>query len=290
MLALVIADTVLVVLLGLLVAGLLRSHADILRALRDLGASVGDPATRPARKGSQAGPGADGSGAPFGSPVPFRRSSDGTLQMGPPLPTGRTGQASYDLRGESPEGGAIAIAVGDVDHVTLLAFLSSGCTSCGQFWAALGASEPEATGLPAGVRPVIVTKGADQDRPDLVAGLRGSSVPVVMSTDAWGDYEVPGSPFFVLVNGARGQRIGEGTAASFHQVVALVRAALEETATTADSRRPVREPVTSDRDDVRSVDEELQAAGILPGDASLHPLTMAHVIGGANGDGESESR
>ena len=44
MLALVLLLTFVVLLMGILVAGLLRSHADILKALHDLGAGVGDPA------------------------------------------------------------------------------------------------------------------------------------------------------------------------------------------------------------------------------------------------------
>ena len=43
MVALVIVSTFVVLVLGILVAGLLRSHADILRALHELGAGVGDP-------------------------------------------------------------------------------------------------------------------------------------------------------------------------------------------------------------------------------------------------------
>ena len=48
---------------------------------------------------------------------------------------------------------------------------------------------------------------------------------VIMSTEAWGDYEVPGSPFFVLVDGASARRIGEGVANHFSQVTELVRRA-----------------------------------------------------------------
>ncbi len=44
MIALVVVSTFLVLLLGVLVAGLLRSHADILRSLHELGVGVGDPA------------------------------------------------------------------------------------------------------------------------------------------------------------------------------------------------------------------------------------------------------
>ena len=45
MVALVVVSTFVVLLLGVLVAGLLRSHADILRSLHELGVGVGDPAT-----------------------------------------------------------------------------------------------------------------------------------------------------------------------------------------------------------------------------------------------------
>ncbi len=47
MLALVIVSTFVVLLLGILVAGLLRSHADILRSLHELGVGVGDPTGSP---------------------------------------------------------------------------------------------------------------------------------------------------------------------------------------------------------------------------------------------------
>ena len=45
MVALVVVVTFVVLLLGVLVAGLLRSHADILRSLHELGVGVGDPAS-----------------------------------------------------------------------------------------------------------------------------------------------------------------------------------------------------------------------------------------------------
>ena len=46
MIALVVVSMFVVLLLGILVAGLLRSHADILRSLHELGVGVGDPARR----------------------------------------------------------------------------------------------------------------------------------------------------------------------------------------------------------------------------------------------------
>ena len=60
MIALVIVSTFVVLVLGILVAGLLRSHADILRSLHELGAGVGDPrrtaAVRPPSPTRHAGP------------------------------------------------------------------------------------------------------------------------------------------------------------------------------------------------------------------------------------------
>ncbi len=42
-----------------------------------------------------------------------------------------------------------------------------------------------------------------------------------MSTQAWEDYGMPGSPYFVLVDGAAGRVAGEGSATSWQQVVRL---------------------------------------------------------------------
>ena len=47
MVALAVVLSVVVLLLAVLVAGLLRSHADILKALHDLGVGVGEPGVAP---------------------------------------------------------------------------------------------------------------------------------------------------------------------------------------------------------------------------------------------------
>ncbi len=57
-----------------------------------------------------------------------------------------------------------------------------------------------------------------------------------MSSDAWNDYEVPGSPFFVLVDGRAGRRIGEGVAQHFAQIADLVRRARARDRETAPAR------------------------------------------------------
>jgi hypothetical protein len=260
-LVLVIMDTVVVVLLAGLVAGLLRSHADILRALHSLGAGVGDPADPDVQARSSA----------VASPV----GTDGPVHIGPPLPAERSSWSAHDIEGTDPQGDAVALVVTESRHLTLLAFLSSGCTSCAGFWAALGA--PDRGGLPDDVRTVVVTKGAELEIPAEVRRRAGSGTTVVMSSAAWDDYEVPGSPFFVLVDGRRGRRVGEGVARQFSQVVDLVGRARAD----AQSPAPVVTGVGLDGKAREAMnDGELIAAGIHPGHASLYPEHLDDVFSG----------
>jgi hypothetical protein len=248
-LALVIIESAVLVLVVMLVAGLLRSHADILRALHELGVGVGDPAARPAPD-------------PGSAPVP--------VHMGPPLPPERNSSSAPDLAGVTPDGDAVVVAVSGVAHQTLIAFLSSGCTSCAGFWDAL--QDPPAAGLPRGVRVVAVTRGPEGEIPADVR-RRAGSVNVVMSTSAWLDYEVPGSPFFALVDGARGRRIGEGVANQLTQVAELVRRATGDVGAPTGRERSGR-PREGGPARERSNDAELAAAGILPGDPRLYPTRL----------------
>ena len=130
------------------------------------------------------------------------------------------------IAGLTPSGDARAVAVDNSDRLTLLGFLSSGCQSCAGFWDAL--QRPDQLGLPDGTRVVIVTKGPELEITPQVQALTSGQVPVLMSTEAWHDYQVPGSPFFVLVDGATGQKIGQGVAAQIGQLVDLVRRAQSE--------------------------------------------------------------
>lgn len=232
MTALVVALLFAVALLGVLVAGLLRSHADILRALHDLGAGLGDPGASPAAEAS-------------------------LIQIGPKLPAERMATAAPDIAGTSPAGDGVAVTMQAAPR-TLLAFLSTGCSTCSHFWEAFQA--PETLGLPAGMRPVIVVKGPDAETPSLVRALAPGRVDVVCSTAAWIDYEVPGSPFFVVADDA-GRRVGEGLANTIDQVVALVTLAERER-----SGGAAREAEN---------DAALLAAGIRPGDPSLYPGQVA---------------
>ncbi len=262
MVALVVVLGVVVALLGVLVAGLLRSHADILKSLHQLGVGVGEPT----ETGGHTATGA--AGTPVQVPV----------TMGPPLPGERDSTSAPTVAGVTPTGDALAVTMEGDDHLTLLAFLSSGCATCAGLWRAL--HQPDRLDLPAHTRLVVVTKGPDLEIPAEVAGQAPPRLPVVMSTEAWGDYEVPGSPFFVLVDGRSGRRIGEGVANHFSQVSELVRRAEADAqpfglgsrgqATAGGLDGPERESAN---------DLELMRAGVLPGDPSLYPASLDDLYG-----------
>jgi hypothetical protein len=275
--ALAIVLSIVVVLLSVLVAGLLRSHADILKALHDLGVGVGDP---------NAGDDRDQRAAP----VSFTTgTSKLPVTMGPPLPAERNSTAAPPIAGVTPAGDALAFSVAGGDRLTLLAFLSSGCTTCAGFWRDL--RHPEGLGFPERLRVVVVTKGPEMEIPAEVAAQAAEHINVVMSTEAWGDYEVPGSPFFVLVDGESGRRIGEGVANQVHQIVDLVRRAQADL-------RPLsvgtRDEATSGQAYAVGLDgparegandRELAAAGVMPGDPSLYPSSLADLYGPAGSTG-----
>ncbi len=255
MVALIVVVMFMVLLLGILVAGLLRSHADILRSLHELGVGVGDPAdatdSKPARK------------AQAESQLPTWSEASSSL---PAAPT---------VAGVTPAGDARAIAVDNSDGFTLLAFLSSGCATCAGFWETL--QEPGSLELPEGTRVAIVTKGPDREIPAEVTRLATGRIPVVMSTEAWLDYQVPGSPFFVLVDGTTGRSVGQGVASHVGQLLDLIGRA-EHDRRGHHHRRRARSTSRTGPEREADADEVLQMAGIRPGDPSLYPQTLDDVF------------
>jgi len=266
MVALVLVLTFVVLLLGILVTGLLRSHADILKALHDLGAGVGDPSAT----------GADGHGHQGGID-PSSRAVHVPFTLGPPLPGERDSVSAPTIAGVTPTGDALAMTVTGHDTLTLVAFLSSGCSTCAGFWDAF--QRPDELDLPEGIRLLVVTKGPEFEIAAEVGAKAHERLDVIMSTEAWGDYEVPGSPFFVLVDGASARRIGEGVANHFSQVAELVRRAVVDVRPFGLGSRsqsfadgldgPARESAN---------DQELLAAGIHPGHRSLYPRSLEEVF------------
>jgi len=241
----VVVLALVVALLTLLVAGLLRSHAEILRRLEGLGAGIG--------------PAAD----PRTSAVP-----------GPPaVPAGRV---ATDISGTTLDGGARALRVAGSAGDTLLLFLSSGCLTCQPFWRA--AADPSAVPLPPGTRVVVVAKDLDEESPSGLAQVAGAGAELVLSTSAWRSYGVPGSPYAVLVDGPTGRVRGEGTGADFDQVARLLAQATGDLAYVGEAT-PRGSKARSDAARERDTDAELLAAGIVPGDPSLYP--GRHDDGGA---------
>lgn len=228
-----VVEALAIVLLGLLVVGLLRSHAEILRQLHTLGAGRDEPTTNT---------------APIEVPL-------GPTVMG----------RAHDVVGQTPTGEEAAVGVVGSPQDTLLAFLSSGCLTCAGFWQALG--DTGDLGLPPRTRVLAVTKSPGDESKSALLELAPPSVTVLMSTQAWLDYEVPGSPYFVHVDGRKGKVVGEGTAVTWAQVVNLFARASEDRM--AMGNHDTEQQVAAERE--ARIDQELLAAGIHPGDPELYP-------------------
>jgi len=171
-----------------------------------------------------------------------------------------------DLDGVTPDGERVLLPLAGASGDTLLAFLSSSCASCRALWSEL----PEAVDslLADRVRLVVVTKGPDRESTSILAELAASSgdVDVVMSSEAWVAFEVPGSPYFALVDRTSGEALGQGTARTWDQVLGLIDVAAGDArveGSTRKSRRDVRQE--------QDVDRLLMSAGVFPGDPSLYP-------------------
>jgi hypothetical protein len=157
---------------------------------------------------------------------------------------------------------AVIVPVVGVQHRTLLAFLSSGCLTCRTFWQAL--DDPAAVDIVGDdVRVVIVAKDASEESVSELRKLAPTDVPVVLASDVWRAYDVPGSPYFVLVDGRERRVLGEGTGVSWEQVCTLMLQAAADGTTSGDEREA-------------RIDRELLAHGIEPGDTSLY-RTADHI-------------
>jgi hypothetical protein len=110
------------------------------------------------------------------------------------------------------------------------------------------------------VQTVIVTRGGERERPARLRSLAPDGIPVIMSSQAWEDYAVPGSPYFLLIDG---EIRGEGVATTWEGLSSLVSDAIE------DQRLQEGLPAGSRRG--RRVDQTLAANGIGPDHPSLHP-------------------
>ena len=230
MTVLILVETVLLAVLTVLVAGLLRAYGTVLRRLHELdhGGSARQFAVQP----------------PTPSP---------SAEFGP----------AHDVAGQTLSGELATTRVAGVEHDTLLLFLSSGCATCETFWAELGAP----VDLPSNTRLLVVAQDAAEESPRELAALAPDGVDVVLSSAAWRDYEVPGSPHAVYVDGRSGRIRGEGTGQSLRQVTELLAQATGEVGFVTGAAAPKS---LRDQRQETVVDRELLAAGILPGDPRLY--------------------
>ncbi len=171
-----------------------------------------------------------------------------------PKPARRAGGTSAaPVAGTSPAGDALLLAFEPGGPESLLAFLSSGCASCRHLLETLPGA-PRA--LPGIERLIVVTKGAEEEIPARFRDVAAAGL-VVMSSQAWERYSVPGSPYFVHVDGTTGTVVGEGSAPTWERVASLLGDASDD--------------ARGGRDAPHRVDAELAEAGLEAGDPSLYP-------------------
>src|SRR6478672_4051888 len=257
MLAVVLAEAVAIVLLGVLVLGLLRSHALILKALHELGAGL--------ELEKEAGTGvtlATSGGKP--GPVPVELES-GVVQA-----TRKDSTTAHDILGTDLDRVEQRVTVTTPGTRTLLAFLTSGCSVCQTFWDEFRGP----VDVPGDGALHVIAKGSAEESISSLRTLAGDR-DVVQSSGAWVDYDIPGSPYFVYVEG--GVVTGEGSATTWAQVRDLMAQGVADNdeARAAAGRTGPGPLVGSDvgrgeRDSPPRMDAELLAAGIGPGDPSLY--------------------
>lgn len=241
---LTIIDTALLALALLFIVALLRSHADILRRLSVLEAG--------------------GAGASARAPG----QSPDDIDLMPAI----------DIAGSTLNGDSVKLSLGPGSPQTLLAFLSSGCVSCGPLWE--GMHDPSRVASLA-ERVVIVAHDASRESPARLRTLAPEGVDLILAGAAWKAYAVPASPHFVLTDGAGGVA-GRGSALSWQQLSAMMSTARED----AGEAAVFAAHTTGER--AARADRALARAGIGPGHPSLYPddLGPAEPATGpvANGD------
>ncbi|NYG06895.1 hypothetical protein BJ986_001382 [Phycicoccus badiiscoriae] len=257
MLAAVIAEAVAIVLLGVLVLGLLRSHALILKALHELGAGL--ELEREAGTGVTT---ATTGGTP--GPVPVE------LETGVVQATRKDSATAHDIIGTDLDRVEQQVVVTAAGSRTLLAFLTSGCSVCQTFWDEFQGP----VDVPGDGDLRIIAKGPAEESSSSLRSLAGDR-DVIQSSGAWVDYDIPGSPYFVYVEG--GVVTGEGSATTWGQVRDLMAQGVADNAEaraaagrTGPGLLAGADVGPGERDSLPRMDAELLAAGIGPGNPSLY--------------------
>ena len=245
MTAMIVGLTLVVALLAVLVAGLLRANAEVIRSLHQMGVNLGPdaPASPPLRH-------------------PGCPSYPGPTDAGDVI----------DLVGDHPRGDAISLAVSGVRHDTLIAFLTSGCQTCRGFWDSFQRGRRMSRRGPAG--------GGDPGARSRVAGHdrqpgrpRRRRRPGGDVHRGLGALRRPVRSVFRVRLGAGGRVVGEGVAAGWEEVRRLVANAVADGTTSPPSAAPAALPGVAtgrprsraDRARDQAVDQALEDAGIPAG-------------------------
>ncbi len=229
---LVAGETVLLVLLTLVLVGLLRTHADILARLTALEGAASQ-----------------------------------RLMVEPTLPSSDSTVARIDtIHGFTPDLEEIELSIGASGKHALLAFLSTGCLTCWDFWNALASDDRPV--LPDSVELIIVAKDRAEENLARLREAQPTDYPVVMASSLWEQLAVPGSPYFALIHGSNKQMVGAGSARAWPQVMSLLHDALDEQVVASETTAGARGR-RSRHSQLEHEEELLAAAGITSGHPSL---------------------
>jgi hypothetical protein len=252
---LVVGETILLMIVSLLVIGLLRSHADILQRLHALGHGSAEEQTE--AEGNEVGV-ADEI-APGLVPIPKSTPRQDSLP------------ALTAVSGLSLELEEITVPLNLSHAYALLAFLGTGCLSCTDLWRDV---EKVHDDLPETVNLVVVTKDPGEENVTKLRNVRPHTVPVVMSSELWAQCEIPGSPYFLLVDGRSHTIVAGGSATGWHQVISLLGDSMGELEITEELARV--NGAERRRTVLQREDDELAAAGLMPDDSSFFaPVSFA---------------
>lgn len=238
-----------IVLLAAVVIGLLKSNAEVLRRLDRLGVRLeDDPSSGPHQP----------------SPIEFSPRRD----RGAPVPP---------ISGIVPDGEPVVASPMAGHDPVLLAFLSTSCSSCTGFWENLSDSTKRIGERQH--RVIIVTLGPEEESPTRASSLRRGDAQVIMSSSSWDDYQVPGAPYFVLVDPTSGI-VGEGSVSTYDSLAGF----LDDTANDREWDRRNRVGDRTDRDREDRINDELTNAGFLPDDPRFYELESSEETGVRDAD------
>ncbi len=191
-------------LLLILVAALLRAQAATGRHLQQLERRLNRVNRRPATAATGAQPSQDVA-------LPAAAAVGGEPAEGD----------AVDIEGVAPDGTPVTVSLEVPEKPVLLVFLSTTCGICTSIWERL---RDEGVTQAPGMRSVVVTKDAPPEDLDRIRtmGNPDRQLTVVLSTEAWIDYEVPGSPYVMVVDGRPGSVVDEGSVTGWDGLVGMI--------------------------------------------------------------------